>query len=78
MSGLSKRLDAFFAEKFPKVMEHGPDEYFADTGALSSLQTVRLALDLEEEFGVRVADEDMVEENLGSRDNILKYLEIII
>lgn len=68
-------LNLVFAEHYPKVLETGEEEYFADTGALSSFELLTLVLKLEQTFGLRVEDEEMIEENIGSRALLYRFIE---
>ncbi|MCW8193299.1 acyl carrier protein [Proteobacteria bacterium 005FR1] len=47
---------------------------FLDKGILDSTGILELIFFLEEEFGIQVAEGDMVPENLDSVDNLLRYL----
>lgn len=48
---------------------------FLDKGILDSTGILELIFYLEEEFGVQVADGDMLPENLDSVDNLVRYLD---
>jgi|GEM_PF-2884727 len=74
-SNIRDGLNLVFAEHYPKVLETGEKEYFADTGALSSFELLSLILKLEEIFGLKVEDEEMVEENIGSRALLRGFIE---
>ncbi|MEX1032937.1 MAG: acyl carrier protein [Cellvibrionaceae bacterium] len=47
---------------------------FLDKGILDSTGILELVFFLEEEFEIRVAEDDMVPENLDSVENLVKYL----
>lgn len=47
---------------------------FLEKGILDSTGILELIFFLEEEFGIQVAEGDMVPENLDSVDNLLSYL----
>jgi acyl carrier protein len=47
---------------------------FLEKGILDSTGILELIFFLEEEFGIQVAEGDMVPENLDSVDNLLRYL----
>lgn len=47
---------------------------FMEKGILDSTGIMELILFIEEEFGVHVADEEMVPENLDSVDNLVSFI----
>ena len=48
---------------------------FLESGTLDSTGIMELILFLEETFGLKVSDEDMVPENLDSIDSLVAYVE---
>ena len=50
------------------------EDSFLDTGILDSMGIMELIAFLDDEFGVKVAEEEMIPENLDSISNLLKYL----
>lgn len=46
-----------------------------EKGILTSLQTVELVMFVEERFGITVEDEDMIEENFATLDDIAVLVE---
>ena len=48
---------------------------FLDSGIIDSTGILELVTYLEETFGISVADDDLVPENLGSIANIASYLK---
>jgi len=46
-----------------------------EAGIIDSTGVLELVGFLEEEFGIRIEDEDLVPENLDSIDNILRFVE---
>lgn len=52
-----------------------PDEDLFASGVLDSLGVLQLVLFLEEQFGVKVPDEDVVLENFQSLDAMARYLD---
>lgn len=48
---------------------------FLDKGIIDSTGILEVILFLEEEFGIKVDDEEMVPENLDSVDNILSFIQ---
>lgn len=47
---------------------------FLDKGILDSTGVLELVGYLEEEYGISVEDEEIVPENLGSVDNVVRYI----
>lgn len=48
---------------------------FLDTGVIDSTGVLELIAYLDEEFGLKVADEELVPENLDSIDNVTAFVE---
>ena len=48
---------------------------FLEEGILDSMGILEIIMFLEEQFGVTVAEDEMVPDNLDSIDNLLAYLE---
>jgi acyl carrier protein len=46
-----------------------------EAGVIDSTGVLELVGFLEEEFGIRIADEELVPENLDSIDNIVRFVE---
>jgi acyl carrier protein len=53
----------------------GPDESFLGRGLIDSTGMLEVILFLEENFGVKVADDEMVPENLDSVNRIAAFVE---
>lgn len=51
------------------------DMSFLEEGILDSMGILEIIMFLEEQFGVTVAEDEMVPDNLDSIDNLLAYLE---
>ena len=51
------------------------DMSFLEEGVLDSMGILEIIMFLEEQFGVTVAEDEMVPENLDSIDNLLAYIE---
>jgi acyl carrier protein len=52
-----------------------PDEDLFATGVLDSLGVLQLVLFLEEQFGIKVADEEVVLENFQSLNSMADYID---
>jgi acyl carrier protein len=53
----------------------GEDESFLERGLIDSTGMLEVILFLEESFGVKVADDEMVPENLDSVNRIAAFIE---
>lgn len=51
------------------------DDSFLDKGIIDSTGILEVIYFLEEEFGIKVEDEEMVPENLDSISNLARYIE---
>jgi len=76
MSDTRSRVRAFIVENFLFGDEDGvkDDTSFLDEGIIDSTGVLELVSFLEEEFSIRVEDEELVPENLGSINNVVAYL----
>ena len=52
------------------------DDSFLDKGIIDSTGILELIFYIEEEFGVKVEDDEMVPENLDSVNNVIKFLNL--
>jgi acyl carrier protein len=55
--------------------ELGGSSSLIEAGVIDSTGVLELVGFLEEQFGIRIADEDLVPENLDSIDNIVGFVE---
>lgn len=53
----------------------GVNDSFLDKGIIDSTGILEIVLFLEEQFGIKVADNEMLPENLDSIANIVRYVE---
>lgn len=51
------------------------DDSFLDKGIIDSTGILELVMYLEEEFGLAVADEELLPENLDSINNLVKFVK---
>ncbi len=51
------------------------DDSFLDKGIIDSTGILELVMFLEEQFGVAVADEELLPENLDSVNNLVQFIE---
>jgi len=77
MNDLKAKIRGFIVENFLFGNEDGvkDDTSFLDEGIIDSTGILEMVSYLEEEFGISVADEELVPENLDSINNVVAYLE---
>ena len=74
----ANEIRQFICENFlaPRNKEKiGDDESFLATGIIDSTGVLELVTFLEETYGIKVRDEDLVPENLDSINQVSTYLE---
>ena len=76
MNDLKAKVRGFIVENFLFGDEDGvkDDTSFLDEGVIDSTGILELVSFLEEEFSIRVEDEELVPENLGSINSVVAYL----
>ncbi len=74
---IKSKIRAFIVENFLFGKDAGLDEEtsFLDGGIIDSTGILELVNFIEEEFHIKVEDEELVPENLDSIANVVKYLE---
>ena len=77
MSDLSTKIKHFIVENFLFGNEDGltDDTSFLEEGIIDSTGVLELVTYIEEEFKVKIDDEELIPENLDSINNITYYLE---
>ena len=77
MSDAKDKIKDFIIENFLFGEDEGlkDDTSFLDEGIIDSTGILELVNFLEEEFEIRVDDEELVPENLDSINNVAAYLE---
>jgi acyl carrier protein len=70
------KIRGYIAENFMfgDTAQLKSDESFLDKGIIDSTGILEIIMFLEEEFGVKVADNEMLPENLDSIDNIVRFI----
>jgi acyl carrier protein len=53
----------------------GDDDSFLDKGIIDSTGVLELVAFVEEQFGIKVADEELVPENLDSVNNLANFVD---
>ena len=74
--GISQRIREYIVQNFLLGQDNGlhPSDSLLKKGVLDSTGVLELVMFLEKTFGIEVADEDMVPENLDSINNIAAFL----
>ncbi len=74
---IKNRIRTFIVENFLFGKDAGLDEEtsFLDEGIIDSTGILELVNFIEEEFHIKVEDEELVPENLDSIANVVKFLE---
>ncbi len=77
MNEISKKIRVFIVDNFLFGIDEGlnDDSSFLDEGFIDSTGIIELVSFLEEEFGIKVEDDELVPENLDSINNVVSYLE---
>ena len=77
MNEMKDKIRTFIVENFlfGKADGLGDDSSFLDEGIIDSTGILELVSFLEEQYGIRVEDEELVPENLDSINNVVAYLE---
>jgi acyl carrier protein len=70
------RIRTYIAENFlfGEAGQLGVDDSFLDKGIIDSTGILEIVMYLEEQFGIKVADSEMLPENLDSIGNIVRYV----
>jgi acyl carrier protein len=70
------RIRTYIAENFlfGEAGQLGVDDSFLDKGIIDSTGILEIVMFLEEQFGIKVADSEMLPENLDSIGNIVRYV----
>ena len=71
------QLKEFFVENFMAEFSDGfsDDDSFLENGIIDSTGVLELVLFLEENYGIKVQDEEIIPENLDTFNNIQNYLQ---
>jgi len=74
---MKEKIKAFIVENFLFGKDEGLDDdaSFLDGGIIDSTGILELVNFIEEEFNIRVLDDELVPENLDSIKNVVAYLE---
>lgn len=74
---IENKIRAYVAENFlfGDAAQLGIDDSFLDKGIIDSTGILEIILFLEEEFAVKVSDNEMLPENLDSIGNLVRFVE---
>lgn len=74
---VESKIRAYVADNFlfGDAASLGNEDSFLDKGIIDSTGILEIILFLEEEFGIKVADNEMLPENLDSIANITRFVE---
>ena len=77
MSDIKSKIRTFIVENFLFGKDEGLEDEtsFLDEGIIDSTGILELVSFMEEEFLIKVEDEELIPENLDSIKNVLTYLE---
>ncbi|QDV44016.1 D-alanine--poly(phosphoribitol) ligase subunit 2 [Stieleria neptunia] len=70
------QISEFVSRAFPlaKQREIGPDDSLFDNGIIDSMGTLEVIQFLEDEFGIEVSDEEMVDDHFESINRIARLV----
>jgi acyl carrier protein len=73
---VESKIRAYIAENFlfGDAGELGVDDSFLDRGIIDSTGILEIVMFLEEQFGIKVADSEMLPENLDSIGAIVRFI----
>ena len=74
---IETQIRAYIAENFlfGEADQLTVTDSFLDKGIIDSTGILEIIMFLEEQFGIKVADSEMLPENLDSIGNIVKFIE---
>lgn len=77
MKTISAKLRHFIEENFlfGQPADFSDEDSFLSLGIIDSTGSLELVAFLEEEFGIHIADEELLPENLDSISNLERFLE---
>ena len=74
---IREKVVQFFEENFMVELDENfsDDDSFLENGIIDSTGVLELVLFLEENFGIKVEDDEVTPDNLDSLNNVKKYIE---
>lgn len=67
-------IKTFLAQQFPMTKNVGNDEPLLKNGLIDSLGILEVVTFIEKEFGIIIADEDLLPENFGSIHSLADFV----
>ncbi|MEJ2637499.1 MAG: acyl carrier protein [Calditrichia bacterium] len=74
MQSVSEKLVRFLNENFMMPLDFSGKASLLENGIIDSTGVLELVLFLEENFGIKIEDDEIVPENLDTLQNLTKYL----
>ena len=73
---IENKIREYISENFlfGDASQLGADDSFLDKGIIDSTGILEIVMFLEEQFGIKVADNEMLPENLDSISNIARFI----
>lgn len=75
---IKQQIRSYIVENFffgDDRVKFNDNDSFLEKGILDSTSILELILFLEETYGIKVEDDELIPENLDSIDNIIKFLQ---
>ena len=74
---IKAKIVQFFDENFMVDLKDGfsDDDSFLESGIIDSTGVLELVTFLEENFGIKVEDDEIIPENLDSVNNLIRYIQ---
>ena len=76
--GMREELRRFVTDNFlfgQADTAPGDDDSFLETGIIDSTGVLELTLFLEKHFGIKVADEELIPDNLDSINSLIRFIQ---
>jgi acyl carrier protein len=71
---VARHIRSYLEKHFPKARRISDNNSLLETGVLDSLGVLDLVAFLEQEFNIRIADEDLIPENFRSVGTIVTFV----
>ncbi|TET33163.1 MAG: acyl carrier protein [Planctomycetota bacterium] len=72
---MKEKVKGWITDRFKPDHELGDDEQLLESNIIDSFGTLELAEFLESEFGIKIPDQDLVTENIGTINLIVATIE---
>ncbi len=71
----TSKIKAFLAQQFPRTKNIGNDDHLLKSGFIDSLGILEIVSFVEKEFGIVIADEELLPENFGSIHSLANFVQ---